>query len=71
MKSRHAVNVASALVNSVVLDMLRIVGAKGMIEIWFPPYMTSIAPTRMEGAATSMRTPAAHETATMETLMAI
>ena len=65
------VNAAKPIVNSVVLDMLRIVGAKGKIEIWFPSYMTIIVPPRVEGSATSMRTPAAHETATMETLMAI
>ena len=50
--------------------MLRSVGAKDNTEILFPQYMTSIAPRIMEGLATPIRTPAAHETTTIERLMA-
>jgi len=43
------------VVNKTGLAMFRMLGNKGMTEIWFPPYNTRMAPTRTEGEATPTR----------------
>ena len=58
------------IVNGTGLDMFRIFGNIGIAEIWFPPYITKMAPTRTEGAATPIKTPAELDTAIMDRLIA-
>ena len=69
--SRAAVTAAAkTIVNASALPMFSNVGIREITEIWFPPYMTSIAPTRTEGDTMPMNTPAEHETAIIERLIA-
>ena len=58
------------IVNGNGLDMFSIFGNRGIAEIWFPPYITKMAPTRTEGAATPIRTPAELDTAIIDRLIA-
>jgi len=62
------INIPELIVNTDALPMFKIVGIIGIAEIWFPPYMTRMAPTRTEGEATPINTPAALETAIMDIL---
>lgn len=57
------------IVNRVGLAVVRILGNRGRADIWFPPYMTKMAPTSTEGETTPITTPAAHDVAIMERLM--
>ena len=65
-----ATALARAIVKIAAFWMFSKVGTSGMTEIWFPPYMTNIAPTRTEGEATPMITPAEQATAIMDKLVA-
>lgn len=57
------------IVNGAGLGRFSMFGNIGMAEVWFPPYMTKMAPTRTEGAATPIRTPAEPDTAIMDRLI--
>jgi hypothetical protein len=63
------IDVPKHVVNRSGSAKFRIFGSKGMTEIWFPPYMTNMAPTRTDGEATPMSTPAALDTAIMDRLV--
>ncbi len=57
------------IVNKVGLAGLRILGNRGRADIWFPPYITKMAPTSTDGEITPISTPAAHDVAIMDRLM--
>ena len=57
------------IVNRAELATFKRFGRRGITEIWFPPYITRMAPTRTEGEATPMSTPTALDTAIIDRLI--
>ncbi len=63
------INAPKHIVNKAELATFKRFGRRGITEIWFPPYITRMAPTRTEGETTPMSTPTALETAIIDRLM--